>query len=66
MLEYQGLTRDETRFAPPKTGFFVRISAASNFAVLAEAANERQKVESFKPALGAIAKLRQGKEVGSL
>jgi hypothetical protein len=51
---------DETRLAPPKTGFFVRVSVASNFAVLAEAAKERQKMEGFKPALGAIAKFRQG------
>ncbi len=55
MLDYQGLNGDEARFAPPKTGFFVRISGDLNFAVLAETAKERQKVESFKPALGAIA-----------
>jgi hypothetical protein len=55
----------EMRFAALKTGFFARISLASNLAVLAEAAKERQKVESFKPALGAIVKSRQGsKELG--
>jgi hypothetical protein len=64
MLDYQGLIVDETRFMRPKTGFFVRVSVASNFAVLAEAAKKRQKMESFKPTLGAIAKFRQGLEGG--